>query len=671
MRTQTLAPNPSKAPLFPIHVSDSRGEKFVCADPRATRALVAIMDLCAVLGGAASHWGGPAAFAEIQSAIWGWVFHLAQRQKKNWHELFHLINDAGHCENGIYALKAIWGFAGLSLEDLLEFRSIQSPLSGHGEVHLFPQGVELSNGPLGSAVGQAQGLAMADRLLGNQRITILTLSDGGAMEGEAREVLASLPGLAARGLVNPFLLVVSDNNTKLSGRIDSDSFSMAPSFESLSSLGWKHLVVEEGHDLSRLVEVVGSSLHELSQASARPIVLQVKTIKGFGVQSTVQSPSGGHGFPLKKKEEISAFVTEIYGGHPIPGPIQELIKKLMDRETIKTPLKFSRLDSQSEDKIQLGVSRAMIRARQENIPIISLSSDLPGSTGVAGFRKAYPRESFDFGVAEANMISAAAGFSRAGLVPVVDTFAQFGVTKGALPFTMAALSMAPIVAVFSHTGFQDAADGASHQALGYVAMMSSIPHVQLYSLSCAEEAESLIYQALRCFHETRASGRVPDSYVFFLGRENFPIRYTEAMTYELGKAHIFWDTSKKFSKSVCLVASGSLVREALEAAQELEARGFGSVVLHPSSIKPLDLETIKKSITSCSGRIVIVEDHQKIGGLAQILLASLSLESFQVSARSLGVEQSFGQSAYEALHLYQKHGMDRESILASALDLLS
>ncbi|MEI7973419.1 MAG: transketolase C-terminal domain-containing protein, partial [Bdellovibrio sp.] len=517
---------------------------------------------------------------------------------------------------------------------------------------------------------QAQGLAMADRLLGNSRITILTLSDGGAMEGEAREVFASLPGLAARGLVNPFLLVVSDNNTKLSGRIDLDSFSMAPSFESLSTLGWKHVVVEEGHDLGRLVEVVGSALHELSQGSLRPIVLQVKTIKGFGVQSTVESASGGHGFPLKKKEEILAFLNEIYGGQPIPGPIQKLMQKLMDREQIQTPVKFARINEMPEDKIQLGVSRAMIRAREENIPVVSLSSDLPGSTGVAGFRKAYPRESFDFGVAEANMISAAAGFSRVGLVPVVDTFAQFGVTKGALPFTMAALSMAPIVAVFSHAGFQDAADGASHQALGYVAMMSSIPHVQVHSLSCAEEAESLIYQALRNFYELRSSGRVPDSHVFFLGRENFPIRYAESMTYQLGKAHVFLDTSKKFSKSVCLVASGSLVREALEAARELEVRGFGSVVVHPSSIKPLDLESIKKSILSCSGRVVVVEDHQKTGGLAQILLASLSLDSFQVQARSLGVDQKFGQSAYEALHLYQKHGMDRESILTSALDLL-
>src|SRR5690606_35915658 len=149
----------------------------------------------------------------------------------------HLINDAGHCENGLYALKALYGFADLSLDDLKAFRSIQSPLTGHGESHLFPEGVLLSNGPLGSSLPQAQGLCMADRFMGSSRITVTTISDGGCMEGEAKEAFAAIPGLAKNGKMNPFVLIISDNNTKLTGRIDKDAFSMTPSFEALSSLG--------------------------------------------------------------------------------------------------------------------------------------------------------------------------------------------------------------------------------------------------------------------------------------------------------------------------------------------------------------------------------------------------------------------------------------------------
>jgi transketolase len=110
---------------------------------------------------------------------------------------------------------------------------------------------------------------------------------------------------------------------------------------------------------------------------------------------------------------------------------------------------------------------------------VSVSSDLQGSTGVAEFQKAFPDSSLDIGIAESNMISTAIGLSLSGFIPVVDTFAQFGVTKGALPITMASLSQGPVIGIFSHTGFQDAADGASHQALSFYAQVGAIPHVEL------------------------------------------------------------------------------------------------------------------------------------------------------------------------------------------------
>ena len=106
--------------------------------PQASRALIALMDMCAVNGGAASHWGGPAAFAEIISAIHGIMFAVKGRQ---WYEAFNFVNDAGHCENGIYALRANYGFDGMTFENLKGFRSIKSKLTGHGESHLNPEGV--------------------------------------------------------------------------------------------------------------------------------------------------------------------------------------------------------------------------------------------------------------------------------------------------------------------------------------------------------------------------------------------------------------------------------------------------------------------------------------------------------------------------------------------------
>src|SRR5687768_18219897 len=98
-----LAPTPGGAPKYSVAVKNAKGEEVRLADPRATRALVALMDVHAVNGGAACHWGGPAAFAEIMAAVHGLMFATKGRP---WHEAFNFVNDAGHTENGIYALRS-------------------------------------------------------------------------------------------------------------------------------------------------------------------------------------------------------------------------------------------------------------------------------------------------------------------------------------------------------------------------------------------------------------------------------------------------------------------------------------------------------------------------------------------------------------------------------------
>lgn len=636
----------------------------MAADPRATRALVSLMDMNAVLGGAASHYGGPAALAELMSALHVLVFDEAERAGKPWFELFHLVNDAGHCENGLYALKANLQMAGLSLEALKKFRSIESNLTGHGEAHLFPEGVFLSNGPLGSAFPQSQGLALGEALSGRNRVTVTTISDGACMEGEAKEAFAAIPGLAAAGKMAPFVTIISDNNTKLTGRIDKDSFSMEPSFRSLEALGWKVLRLEKGHDLQACVNTIAEALQLARQNPRQPVVIHAKTIKGIGTKKTAESSSGGHGFPLKSPTELPAFLSEIYGGENLPSVFQTWIEELIQWEKeIK-----AKGASGGGEKIQKGVSAALIKARKAGLPVISVTSDLPGSTGVAEFRKEFPADSVDVGVAESNMISTAAGLSKLGFIPVVDTFAQFGVTKGALPLTMAALSEAPLIAIFSHTGFQDAADGASHQALSYLAMVGSIPHVKAYALSCSEEAEALVSQALREYAEARKAGKTPDSVIFFLGRENFPSRYAEALNYDLSKAQILKDNSSA-TKPVVLLTTGSLVPQALEAAEILAQKGRGCFVVNSPSLNHLDLTTLSSVLKASEGRLVTVEDHQVAFGFGSFVCHQLTLAGVPLRMKSLGVKGEFGQSAYNAIDLYRKHGVDAGSIARAALEL--
>src|SRR6266850_360874 len=278
-----LAGTPEQAPKYSVKVKNSQGQPVVLGDPRATRALVALMDVHAVNGGAACHWGGPAGFAEIMSAIHGILFSTPDRP---WHEAYNFVNDAGHTENGVYALRANYGFDRMTFEDLKGFRGISSKLTGHGESHLNPEGVLLSNGPLGSSLPQAQGLAIADKVAKNDRVTICTISDGASMEGEAKEAFAAIPGLAAKDRVNPFVLIISDNDTKLSGRITKDSFSMQRTFAAMGALGWNVISVPNGHDLPAVYLYLEKALEQAKANPNYPVCVLVKTVKGYGIKTT-------------------------------------------------------------------------------------------------------------------------------------------------------------------------------------------------------------------------------------------------------------------------------------------------------------------------------------------------------------------------------------------------
>jgi transketolase len=684
-----LAGNPAGALKFAATVKRADGNSLAVACPVATRTMVALMNMNAVAGGAACHWGGPAALAEIMSAVHGLMF-----AKNPWHQAFNFVNDAGHTENGVYALKANYGFAGVTVPDLKGFRSIASKLTGHGEGHIFPEGVMISNGPLGSGLPTAQGLAMADRLADKARTTICVISDGAMYEGEAKEAVAAIPGFAARDMIAPFVMVISDNNTKLSGRCDADAFSQQPYFNSLAAQGWAVVKVDNGHDLQAVFSAIERAVASAEADRSKPVCVWCKTIKGYGVASTVKSASGGHGYPLAPADaaagKLRAFLAEINGGKPIAPEFEawlvELETMAKDKAAKAAAAPAPAAPAVKKDKIQGGFAKAMIAAAEAGLPVVSISADLQGSTGVAPFRAKFPQFSPEVGIAESNMVSVAAGFSKQGFIPVVDTFAQFGVTKGLLPLCMANLSQAPVIAVFSHTGFQDAADGASHQGLMYLAMTGAIPHTVAYCPASAEEAEWAMAEAIRRFVAARKAGTMPESVLFFCGRENFAVTLKpEGAQYQWGKAMVVGGgiEQKSFGgqlgpinlslaitkPGVVISANGSMVATAIKAAEKLVAGGTAVVVLNNAIANHPDIATHQKLLEQMGGKLVTVEDHQVIGGAGQTLVAGLAEAGCRPKVKILGVHGHFGQSAYLADELYNKHGVGIEAIIAAAKSL--
>jgi transketolase len=663
-----LSGTPAHPPKYSVKVKNSAGAEVVVGDPRATRALVALMNVHAVVGGAACHWGGPAAYAEMMAAIHALMFATKGRE---WHEAFNFVNDAGHAENGIYALRANLGFDNTTFEDLKGFRSIKSKLTGHGEAHLNPEGVLLSNGPLGSALPQAQGLAIADKVAKRDRVTICVVSDGASMEGEAKEAFAAIPGLAAKDRVNPFVMIISDNDTKLSGRITKDSFSMQRTFQSLGALGWNVISVPNGHDLPAVYQCIEKAIEQAKNNPNYPVCLWVKTIKGYGVKSTMENSAGGHGFPLANGEKITEFVNEIYGGET-PEEFASWAKALRaDWETKEAEKKAKAAAAPTaapavkKDKIQSGLAKAAIRAAVDGLPVYSISSDVQGSTGISPFQKTFPERYIEVGIAEANMVSTGAGFAKAGYIPIVDTFGQFGVTKGNLPLTMAALSQAPVIAMFSHVGFQDAADGASHEATTYLAATSSIPHTTVIAPSCADEAEALMYEAIKRQAADRTAGKDGESYIFFVGRENYPLSWVTDAKYPWGKAQVLSQGS-----DVVLIGCGPLLDKAINAGKKLAEKGIKATVINNPFINKVDLEVIGAAVKGANGRLVTIEDHQTIGGMGAQVSHALSNAGIAHRIKTLAIKGEFGQSAYVAEHLYQHHGLTADKMVEAALELM-
>jgi len=263
------------------------------------------------------------------------------------------------------------------------------------------------------------------------------------------------------------------------------------------------------------------------------------------------------------------------------------------------------------------------------------------------------------------MISTGAGFAKGGFIPIVDTFGQFGVTKGNLPLTMAALSQAPVIALFSHVGFQDAADGASHQATTYFAATSAIPHTVVIAPSCSDEAEAIMYEAIKRLADDRKAGRAGESYLFFVGRENYPLTWIEGAKFPWGKAQVLQQGG-----DVVLVGSGPLLSKAVEAGKKLQERGINATIINNPFINRVDLDTIGAAVKAAGGRLVTIEDHQVVGGMGAQISHALSNAGIAHRIKTLGIHGEFGQSAYTADELYKKHGLTADKMIEAALALL-
>ena len=284
--------------------------------------------------------------------------------------------------------------------------------------------------------------------------------------------------------------------------------------------------------------------------------------------------------------------------------------------------------------------------------LVVLDADLAGATKTGTFKKAFPDRHFDFGIAEANMIAAAAGMSTAGVVPFASSFAMFAAGRA---FEQVRNSIGyPHMNVkigATHGGISVGEDGASHQCCEDFALMRVIPGMTV--ISPADDIEAR--QAVKAAYEMK--GPV---YLRF-GRLATPVFHDESYQFQIGKGEVIRD-----GKDVAIIANGLLVYEAIVAAQELEEAGISAMVINMATIKPLDDELVLSAAKKC-GKIITCEEHSVIGGLGEAV-SSLLAEKQPTIVRRIGVNDEFGHSG-PAKDLLKQFGLSSEHIVEVAKDL--
>lgn len=296
-----------------------------------------------------------------------------------------------------------------------------------------------------------------------------------------------------------------------------------------------------------------------------------------------------------------------------------------------------------------GFGAGLTELGQKNEHVVALCADLIGSLKMDDFKKNHPERFFQVGIAEANMIGLAAGMTIGGKIPFTGTFANFSTGRVYDQIRQSvAYSEKNVKICASHAGLTLGEDGATHQILEDIGLMKMLPGVTVIN-TCDYNQTKAATLAI-ADHE----GPV---YLRF-GRPVVPNFIPEDLPFEIGKAVVLSEGT-----DVTIVATGHLVWEALQAAEELEKEGISAEVINVHTIKPLDEETILKSVGK-TGCIVTAEEHNYLGGLGESISGVLALNK-PAPQEFVAVNDVFGESGTPEA-LMEKYGLNAKSIIQKA-----
>lgn len=297
---------------------------------------------------------------------------------------------------------------------------------------------------------------------------------------------------------------------------------------------------------------------------------------------------------------------------------------------------------------------ALCALAETNPDIVVLDADLAEATKTGIFKKKYPERFIDCGIAECNMVGIAAGLATCGKIPFAASFAMFSAGRA---FEQVRNSVGyphlNVKIAGSHAGISVGEDGATHQCCEDIALMRSIPGMVVLNPADHYEMQAAV----------KAAAEYVGPVYIRLGRLAVEsVNNNDEYAFEIGKGITLRD-----GKDITIIATGLLVQEAVKAAKALEAAGIDARVLDIHTIKPLDTELVLKAAQE-TGRIVVAEEHNVIGGLGEAVSSYLS-EACPTPVTKIGVYDKFGHSG-PAVDLLKEFGLSAENIEATVKEVL-
>lgn len=295
------------------------------------------------------------------------------------------------------------------------------------------------------------------------------------------------------------------------------------------------------------------------------------------------------------------------------------------------------------------IGRTLIELGKSNQNIVVLGGDLNKSTTAMAFSKEFPERFFDFGAAEQNMMSVAAGLAYSGKIPFCTTFAVFG-TGRAFDHLRVSISQPRlnVKIVVTHAGLLTGEDGMSAQAIEDLALMMSLPSFTVIVPADAVEAEEAI----------RSAAFTDGPFYIRLSRPATPVLHGDGYQFKIGQAEMIRD-----GNDVSILACGVMVSRAMEAAESLLQQGIKARVLNVATLAPIDESAIIKAAND-TGCLVTAEEHYVRGGLNSVVSQVIGAANpVPIEAVALAGYAESGKG----FELLDKYGLSTTDVVAASL----